>query len=299
MEIELQLIQIYVWVCAMYDKHPELKYQRWSNNATQPRLTDQEVVTIYLFCVLQGRLQQNDMHKYIRDHWATWFPHLPSYQAFNHRLNLLTEVWPILLGELMAQLGAPLLDQVSGLDQVLDSLPIMLAVRGRSGQAKVACEHADKGYCDSKDIWYHGVKLHVLGAKQYQQMPVPIALCVTEASRHDLPPLKEQVLAPAPGVLFGDKAYCDQATEQVLAKQGTTLCTPDKKEKKQTVYPPGHSGLWSRFVSAMRQPIESFFNWLLDKTDLQRAAKVRSGAGLLVHCYGKLTAAFFLLCFYS
>jgi hypothetical protein len=37
----------------------------------------------------------------------------------------------------------------------------------------------------------------------------------------------------------------------------------------------------------------------LDKTDLQRAAKVRSGAGLLVHCYGKLTAAFFLLCFYS
>lgn len=116
-------------------------------------------------------------------------------------------------------------------DQVLDSLPIMLAVRGRSTQARVARDQADKGYCESKKLWHHGVNLHLLGAKQYHQLPVPLSLCLTEASRHDLPVLKEEVFAPLPGSLFGDKAYREQATEQALAAQGTRICTPDKKAK--------------------------------------------------------------------
>lgn len=297
MKPEIQLIQLFVWVCATYDKHPTLKYQRWSNNPTEPLFSDQEMITIYLFSLLQGHYKQSAMHSYVAGHWAAWFPHLPSYQAFNRRLNMLHEVWPVLLGELWCELGQPTPDAVDGLDQLLDSLPIMLAVRGRSYQAKVARDQADQGYCESKKLWYYGVKLHLLGAKQYQQLPAPLGLCFTEASRHDLPVVKEQVLVPLPGRLFGDKAYKDQATAQTLAAHGTALCTPDKKTPGQTVYPVGHSGLWSRFVSAMRQPIESFFNWLIAKTELQNAAKVRSSDGLQVHCYGKLTAAFYLLCF--
>jgi hypothetical protein len=52
----------------------------------------------------------------------------------------------------------------SELDQVLDSLPIMLAVRGRSLSAKVARDQADQGYYESKQRYDHGVKLHLLGA---------------------------------------------------------------------------------------------------------------------------------------
>jgi len=294
---ENQLIQLFVWVCQAYDKHPTLKYQRWSNNPTPPLFSDQEMVTIYLFGLLQGHFKQTAIHRYIATHWAAWFPQLPSYQAFNHRLNLLHEIWPVLLGELWCALGCPAAGAADGLDQLLDSLPIMLAVRARSYHAQVACDQADQGYCESKKLWYYGLKLHLLGAKQYQHIPLPLSLCFTEASRHDLPLLKEQVFAPWPGVLFGDKAYQDQSTEERLAAQGTALCTPDKKAQGQTVYPVGHSGLWSRFVSAMRQPIESFFNWLIAKTDIQNASKVRSSDGLQVHCYGKLTAAFYLLCF--
>jgi DDE family transposase len=291
---ENQLIQLYLWVCRVYDKHPQLKYQRWSPNMTEPLFSDQELITVYLFGHLQRHFQQKAIHRYVQGHWGAWFPRLPSYQAFNQRLNLLSGVWPVLLGELWSTLA--LTAEASVTDQLLDSLPIMLAVRGRSCQAKVARDQADQGYCESKHLYYHGVKLHLLGAKQYHQLPVPLSLCLTEASRHDLPVLKEQVLVPLSGTLFGDKAYLDQATLKALADQGTTLCTPDKKEKGQQVYKVGQSGLWSRFVSAMRQPIESFFNWLLDKTDIQNAAKVRSSEGLLVHCYGKLTAAFYLLC---
>jgi len=44
--MELQLIQLYLWVCLVYDKHPMLKYQRLSNNY-QPLFTDQELITVY------------------------------------------------------------------------------------------------------------------------------------------------------------------------------------------------------------------------------------------------------------
>jgi len=55
--------------------------------------------------------------------------------------------------------------------------------------------------------------------------------------------------------------------------------------------------LFSRAVSAVRQPIESLFNWLIEKTDFQRASKVRSTKGLIVHVFGKIAAAFIYLIF--
>ncbi|MFA5298462.1 MAG: transposase, partial [Lutibacter sp.] len=50
--------------------------------------------------------------------------------------------------------------------------------------------------------------------------------------------------------------------------------------------------LFSRAVSTVRQPIESFFNWVNEKTQIQNASKVRSTKGLIVHLFGKLTACF-------
>ena len=48
-------------------------------------------------------------------------------------------------------------------------------------------------------------------------------------------------------------------------------------------------------VSRIRQPMESLFNWIDEKTGIQTASKVRSTQGLLVHVYGKLAAAMLLL----
>ncbi len=42
---------------------------------------------------------------------------------------------------------------------------------------------------------------------------------------------------------------------------------------------------------------ESLFNWINEKTNLQTASKVRSADGLMLHCWGKLAVAFFLLVF--
>ena len=51
----------------------------------------------------------------------------------------------------------------------------------------------------------------------------------------------------------------------------------------------------STAVSRVRQPIESLFHWLKEKTGIQRASKVRSYNGLLVHVFGRLAAAMGLL----
>lgn len=55
--MELQLIELYLWVCRIYDKHPMLKYQHLSNNH-EPLFTDQELITVYLFGHLQGHFEQ-------------------------------------------------------------------------------------------------------------------------------------------------------------------------------------------------------------------------------------------------
>lgn len=58
-----------------------------------------------------------------------------------------------------------------------------------------------------------------------------------------------------------------------------------------------YNDLFSTAVSKVRQPIESFFNWLNELTNIQRAQKVRSSSGLLIHMMGKIDIAFIYLIF--
>ena len=69
-----------------------------------------------------------------------------------------------------------------------------------------------------------------------------------------------------------------------------TLLTPRKQKKDDFLH---GSDAFSSLVSAFRQQIESFFSWLNATTNIQAASKVRSTAGLLVHVFGRIAAAFF------
>lgn len=292
--MEDQLIQLYVWVCQTYDTHSSLHAQRMSNNH-QPAFSDQELVTIYWFGHLQGHFQQSRLYHYIRGHWLAWFPALPSYQAVNYRLNLLSPTFALLLETLLQEIAQR---PASSSDYVLDSLPIILAKSSRADAAKIAKEVANKGYCATKKLYYHGVKLHLLGYRRLHQLPLPQALALTAASVHDLTAFRQEMEPPTIGVLFADKAYKDETLRADLLQGQVELCIPDKCQRgqdKEAAFP----SLWSRFVSRMRQPIESLFNWLIQKSGIQEASKVRSTNGLLVHCYGKLTLCCFLLLFYS
>jgi len=49
----------------------------------------------------------------------------------------------------------------------------------------------------------------------------------------------------------------------------------------------------STAVSRVRQPIETLFGWIVEKTGIEFAGKVRSYPGLMVHVFGRLAAALF------
>jgi hypothetical protein len=119
--------------------------------------------------------------------------------------------------------------------------------------------------------------------------------CIRSAIVTALREIKDEL--PAGINLFGDKAYAAADFKTELKAREINLLTPLKKPKKQSLS--GAQKLFNKTVSSFRQPIESFFKWLIDKTDIQRASQVRSTDGLLIHCLGKLTFALFLLNFYS
>jgi hypothetical protein len=86
---------------------------------------------------------------------------------------------------------------------------------------------------------------------------------------------------PAQSGSFADKAYCHAATATDLKEQGAFLVAAYKRHRHEpeTSVPT----LYNRFVSAIRQPLESLFNWLIQTTDLQIASRVRPSQGLPVH----------------
>jgi hypothetical protein len=183
--------------------------------------------------------------------------------------------------------------------RLLDSMPIMIAKAKRSAKAKVARHFANKGYCASKDIYYYGAKLHILGLKRQGTLPIPDYVGLTPAADHDLPAFK--IIAPAllGGEVYADKAYIDELLKQRLKeKQDLSLWTPVKKEKGQEELLL-LDRLLSQAVSSIRQPIESLFNWIEQKTGIQIASRVRSYNGLLIHVFGRLAAAMFILVFNS
>jgi hypothetical protein len=289
--MEIQLIQLYVLVCHVYDTRSETCFQRLSNNS-KPTFTDQELATIYLFGHLNGLFEKKAMHQLIETYWRHFFPNLPAYQTFVARLNLLEPTFQTIGGYLQKLLQDRFEPEI---DRLIDSVPVMLAAGGHAYSARVARDVADVGYCASKKIYFHGVRLHTIAQRRSGKIPLPNQIWLREGSCHDLRSVREQLISLPNSSLIGDKAFLDPLLQAMLLEQQTKLYAPVKKPKGKELS--ATEKYYNRLVSRLRQPIESFFNWLIDKTDIQRAGTVRCTEGLMLHCWGKLTFAFFLLVF--
>lgn len=294
---DYKLVKIYFHVCEKYRDSLQWQCQRFSNNR-RPKLTDQEIMTIYLFAMHhQGIFRIKQIHRYAVDHLLDWFPDLGSYQAFNNRLNRVSHVMGSLAESLCSDFApVDVRDDIS----VLDSMPIITCSGKR--RAKVAREIADKGYCSTKGMYYYGVKLHALGAWRPGGLPHPQQIRFTAASMSDLALFKEAWSGIGERVFFGDKIYNDRDFfRDMYLRQGSEMLTPVKAVKGMAEvlrkFDRAANDLYSRAVSRVRQPIESLFNWLIEKTDIQRTSKVRSTKGLTLHAYGRLAAAFITLIF--
>ncbi len=290
--MENQLIQIYLFVCQIYDTCSDTCFQRMSNNG-EPLFTDQELITIWFFAHLNGFSQKKQMHTFIKNYWSDWFPLFPAYQTFVYRLNLLEPSFQT-FGKVL--LGALHRDPTPEIDRIVDSLPVMLAQQGHSYSARVAREVADAGFCAAKKTRFHGIRLHFIAERCGGRLPTPVSIWLREASLHDSRAFDNQSLRLPATTLFGDLAYPTTHIIAWLKEQNTQLITPQKKPKGKELSE--FEKYHNRLVSKFRQPIESLFNWIIEKTNIQKASKVRSTDALLIHCWGKLVFAFFLLVFY-
>jgi len=289
--MENLLIEIYLFVCQTYDTSSATCYQRLSNNR-EPEFTDQELITIWFFAHLEGCFEKKRMHRLIENYWRAWFPRLPSYQTFVLRLNRLEPTFQTFGATLSGALAAT---RTPRCDHMVDSLPVMLARHGHSYGARVGREVADIGFCAAKKTRFHGLRLHLIAQRRVGRLPLPSQVWLCAASHHDSKAFIEQQPAVASTELFGDLAYPTPQIISHLKEQQTRLVAPRKKPKG-TELTDGEK-YYNRLVRRIRQPVESLFNWVEEKTGIQRASKVRSTDALMIHCWGKLAFAFFLLVF--
>jgi len=287
---DLQIIQLYCTVCHHYNSTLAAEAQRLSNNFC-PKFTDEECITAYILGIAEGKLDVKAIYNFIQEYWADWFPHLPAYQNFNRRINFLAGAFQTLCGLLITE-NAINKDVMSHL---IDSMPIVVAKQKRSNNAKAASGLCNKGYCSAKGMYYYGVKLHVLGQKVYQKLPKLCMLSVSAASENDITVAKDILSDVRNMDIYADKMYANQAWSQELIKQNVRIFTPVKLKKGQSVLDSADA-LFSSAVSRVRQAIESFFNWIQQKTRIHEASKVRSDCGLISFIFARIAVISF---FYS
>jgi len=289
---KITLIAIYEQVCADYNESLWTIVQRFSSNGLNGRITDQELITIYLFCTIHEKYHtQKQMWEHIRCYWHEWFPNLPSYQTFNNRLNRLYPAFEFYLGLLIEryEFNPDLSPTAIG-----DSCPIVTCAGNRKG--KVAPELVSKTFSKSKKRWYWGCKLHVMGQKRKGKLPIPQSVGFSPASDHDLTIMEPYLENCMDMSIFLDKAYAKKYLSETAEQNGNQYYTPIKKAKNTPDVLQFRDAAYQKQVQTdvakHRQPIESFFNWLHEKTGIQVASKVRSSKGLQLHIYGKLLAGF-------
>ena len=111
-----------MYICYVYKSSLQYYCQRFSNNSN-PEFTDEEILTVYLFCgYFQRYFDIKEIHTFAKEYLSSWFPKLPSYQTFNTQLNMLSEAFKTLV-ETMIQSFSP--KDCDSLISIVDSMPIV------------------------------------------------------------------------------------------------------------------------------------------------------------------------------
>ena len=134
---------------------------------------------------------------------------------------------------------------------LLDSMPIITCT-GKNKTGKVATEIANKGYCSTKNMYYFGIKLHVLASRREGTIPFPEMIVVSAATENNLAVFKRE--------------YADHITNKYIYADKIYSDFPFFKEREKA-----YNDLFSTAVSRVRQPIESFFNWLNEKNKYSKS----------------------------
>src|SRR5438552_15735236 len=127
MDWQRKLISLYLFVCNEYKTHLWSYCERMTNHADLS-FSDEEVITIFLYGVIDKRRELKEIYNDASRHMKHWFPKLPSYTAFVQRINRVSDVFIPLIEALQSKLPQNIFSEAH---QLIDSMPIVIAKQGR------------------------------------------------------------------------------------------------------------------------------------------------------------------------
>lgn len=92
MNWQFRLIFVFLFVSEHFQDNLLFYAFRFSNNCS-PKFTDEEVITIFIWGIMQHRKNIKEIYNYTNNHLREWFPNLPSYEAYIMRLNRLHDIF--------------------------------------------------------------------------------------------------------------------------------------------------------------------------------------------------------------
>jgi len=95
-------------------------------NHTDLSFTDEEVITIYFFGVIDKKTVIKVIFRYADWHLRNWFPLLSSYAAYIQQLNKVSDIFALLL----AIIEQEQVDKMGMAVWLIDSSPVVLAKQG-------------------------------------------------------------------------------------------------------------------------------------------------------------------------
>ena len=129
-------------------------------------------------------------------------------------------------------------------------------------------------------MFYRGVKLHVMAHLDGTRgIPYPLAIGVGRAGMSDMEGLKQIIPELDGGSLWFDKGYRGKTEREQLQTRGCAAMMPRFRQKGLFHFKGPDA--FSFIISRERQPIETLFSWLSERTGIQDAHRVRSARGLL------------------
>lgn len=121
-----------MYICDVYKSSLRFYRQRFSNNSNS-EFTDEEVLTVYLFCdYCQRYFGIKEIYIFAKEYLLSWFPKLPSYQTFNARLNILSEAFKVLVANMIQSFKTKDCDSIIS---IVYSMSIVTC-KGKNGKEK-------------------------------------------------------------------------------------------------------------------------------------------------------------------
>lgn len=137
---------------------------------------------------------------------------------------------------------------------LIDSFPISICHPVRASRRSLFQGKQYLGYNASKQMWFTGLKVHVLATFEGQ----PREFSISPASMHDLKAFQKMYLGTLPkrSAIFGDKAYTSQAFEEILLRSKDILLVAERRINSKR----GQSIIYHRYGRKIRKRIETSFS---------------------------------------